>query len=264
MSYVPMSYFLVFYILFIKKRVGFRKNFVILQRFSAEVPKGTFLRIMGRLMANHVLASDEKSVNLCVGERTCCAGGVPERDAIAPEKNFWYVAVVRRNNQLVARDQLNRMAQTMDYPLEAYVAAQQQMRTYANRHLRVVEQVVIPGKLFIRIPEEHRIEVLKFCPYISYFVMDPARSNGRGGRDFAKVPQREIDVLRTILQEAEGPVTYSEERPRKGDNIQVLTGQFHGLYGKVYDDSGKTHVIVVLDSLGSFTFRLPVAEVAKV
>ncbi len=201
---------------------------------------------------------------MCVGERTCCAGGVPGTDVVTTEKGFWYVAVVRKNNQLVARDQLNRMAQTLDYPLEAYVAAQQQMRTYANRHHRVVEQVVIPGKLFIRVPEEHRIEVLKLCPYISYFVMDPARSNGRGGRDFAKVPQREMDALRLILQEAEGPVTYSEERPRKGDSIQVLSGQFHGLYGKVYDDSGKTHVVVVLDTLGSFTFRLPVAEVAKV
>ncbi len=214
-------------------------------------------------MVNHVSTIAEMSVGVCAVERTCCAGGVQEMNDLTPEKSFWYVAVVRRNNQLVARDQLNRMAQTMDYPLEAYVAAQQQMRTYANRHHRVVEQIVIPGKLFIRVPEEHRIGVLKFCPYISYFVMDPARSNGRGGRDFAKVPQREIDALRLILQEAEGPVTYSEERPRKGDSIQVLSGQFHGLYGKVYDDSGKTHVVVVLDTLGSFTFRLPVAEVAK-
>ncbi len=215
-------------------------------------------------MANHDLTSEEKGVNVCAVERTRCAGGVSGKDAAVPEKSFWYVAVVRKNNQLVARDQLNRMAQTLNYPLEAYVAAQQQMRTYANRHHRVVEQIVIPGKLFVRVAEEHRIEVLKQCSLISYFVMDPARSNGRGGRDFAKVPQREIDALRLILQEAEGPVVYSEERPRKGDDIQVLTGQFHGLYGKVYDDSGKTHVIVVLDTLGSFTFRLPVSDVAKI
>jgi len=207
---------------------------------------------------------EEKGVDMCVEKRTCCAGGVPEGNAETPQNSYWYVAVVHKHNQLVARDLLNRLAQTLDYPLEAYVAAQEELRTYANRHHRVVEQIVIPGKLFIRVPESHRVDVLRQCSLISHYVMDPARCNSRGGRDFAQVPQREIEVLRTILQQAEGPVTFSEGRPRRGDHIQVLTGQFHGLYGKVYDDSGKTHVIVVLDSLGSFTFRMSISDIAKV
>ncbi len=207
---------------------------------------------------------EEKSVNMCDKQRTCCAVGVPESDAASPRDAFWYVAVVRKHNQLVARDMLNRLAPTLDYPLEAYVAAQEELRTYANRHHRVVEQIVIPGKLFIRVPEQHRLDVFQQCSLISHYVMDPARSNGQGGRDFAKVPQREIEVLRIILQQAEGPVTFTEGRPRRGDNIQVLTGHFHGLYGKVYDDSGKTHILVVLDSLGSFTFRMPISDIAKI
>ncbi len=213
---------------------------------------------------NHDSQDEEKAVDMCATERTCCAGGVPEKQAKAPAKTFWYVAVVRKNNQLVVRDFLNRMAQTLDYPLEAYVASQQELRTYANRHHRVIEHIVIPGKLFIRVPENHRMDILRMSSLISHYQMDPAARNSQGGRDFAKVPEREMDVLRSILQQAEGTVTFSEDRPRKGDDIQVLTGQFHGLHGKVYDDSGKTHVIVVLDSLGSFTFRMSVSDIAKV
>ncbi len=213
---------------------------------------------------DHDIKNEKNPVNMCNSERTCCAGGVPKQQQTASEKTIWYVAIVRKHNQLVARDMLNRMASSLDYPLEGYVASQRELRTYANRHHRMVEQIVIPGKLFIRVPEKHRLDVLRMCSLISHYQMDPASRNSQGGRDFAKVPEREMTVLRTILEKAEGPVVYSEEAPRKGDTIQVLTGQFHGLYGKVYEDSGKTHVVVVLDSLGSFTFRMPISDIAKV
>jgi len=213
---------------------------------------------------NHDINSEKKNVNMCASERTCCAGGVPKQQQIASEKTTWYVAIVRKHNQLIARDMLNRLASSLDYPLEGYVASQREVHTYANRHHRVVEQIVIPGKMFIRVPEKHRLDVLRMCSLISYYQMDPASRNSQGGRDFAKVPEREMSVLRTILEKAEGPVVYSEEVPRKGDTIRVLTGQFHGLYGKVYDDRDKTHVVVVLDFLGSFTFRMPISGIAIV
>ncbi len=213
---------------------------------------------------NHDIQNEKKAVDMCEEKRTCCAGGVSESQKKATEEACWFVAVVRKHNQLVARDMLNRMAPSLDYPLEGYVASQRELRTYANRHHRIVEQIVIPGKLFIRVPEKKRLEVLRMCSLISHYQMDPASRNSQGGRGFAKVPEHEMTALRTILEKAEGPVEYSEEVPRKGDTIQVLTGHFHGLYGKVYEDSGKTHVIVVLDSLGSFTFRMSVSDIAKV
>ena len=95
-------------------------------------------------------------------------------------------------------------------------------------------------------------------------MMDAARDLRNGFRNFAQVPDRELSQLRDLLAIADAPVEYSETRPRKGDNIQVLSGRFHGMKGSIIDDHGGKYVMVILDSLGTFRFKLPVKDIGKI
>jgi len=176
----------------------------------------------------------------------------------------WYVAVVKGRNEVRCHQLLSDLPDRIGYPIESYVASQQELHFYANRTRRLVERVVIPGKVFIRVDQKHRVDVLKQCPLISHYMMDAARDLRNGFRNFAQVPDRELSQLRDLLAIADAPVEYSETRPRKGDNIQVLSGRFHGMKGSIIDDRGSKYVTVILDSLGTFRFKLPVKDIGKI
>ena len=193
-----------------------------------------------------------------------CAGGMPESlQNESFDSSAWYIAQVKRHNELVCRKILNS-PDRFPYKVEAYVAAQQEMVFRANRTRHVKERVVIAGKIFIRVDTSHRQDVLKQCLLLSRYVMDPSASpTANGHTAFARVPDWEIQRLREIFTLADGPVEYTDALPRPNDKIQVLTGPLHGLRGAVSTISGRKFATVLLDTLGTFSFRLPIADLAK-
>ena len=83
-----------------------------------------------------------------------CAGGMPESLKNEPfDPSSWYIAQVKRHNELVCRKILNS-PDRFPYKVEAYVAAQQELVYRANRTRHIKERVVIAGKIFVtsRIP----------------------------------------------------------------------------------------------------------------
>jgi transcription antitermination factor NusG len=179
------------------------------------------------------------------------------------DPSAWYIAQVKRHNELVCRKILND-PERFPYKVEAYVAAQQELVYRANRTRHIKERVVISGKVFIRVDQRHRQDVLKQCLLLSRYVMDPSASpTASGYTAFARVPDWEIQRLRDIFDLADGPVEYTDTTPRPNDKIQVLAGPLHGLRGVITDVSGRKYATVLLDTLGTFTFRLPVSDIAK-
>ena len=193
-----------------------------------------------------------------------CAGGISKSPKEKPfDPSAWYIAQVKRHNELVCRKILND-PDRFPYKVEAYVAAQQELVYRANRTRHIKERVVISGKIFIRVDQRHRQDVLKQCLLLSRYVMDPSASpTASGYTPFARVPDWEIQRLRDIFDLADGPVEYTDTLPRPNDKIQVLTGPLHGLRGTITDVSGHKYATVLLDTLGTFTFRLPVSDIAK-
>ena len=150
------------------------------------------------------------------------------------------------------------------YKVEAYVAAQQELVLRANRTRHVKERIVIAGKIFIRVDQSHRQDVLKQCLLLSRYVMDPSASpTANGHTAFARVPDWEIQRLRDIFDLADGPVEYADTLPRPHDKVQILTGPLHGLRGTITTISGRKFATVLLDTLGTFSFRLPISDIAK-
>ena len=196
-------------------------------------------------------------------QRRPCAGGLRPARKKSFDPTSWYVVIVKQRNELVSRKILDGYTD-LGYSLETYVAAQKSLSFSARHPRKIVERVVIPSKLFVRVDEAHRQDVLKLCSFLSGYMMDPSLSlTETGFRAFARVPDQEIRQLRQILDLAEGPVEYFDTVPRPGDKIQVLTGQFHGLKGEVFEVSGKHYVTVTLNSLGTFRFRLPLSAIGQ-
>ena len=92
-----------------------------------------------------------------------CAGGMQKSPSERPfDPSAWYIAQVKRHNELVCRKILND-PERFPYKVEAYVAAQQELVYRANRTRHIKERVVISGKVFIRVDQRHRQDVLKQC-----------------------------------------------------------------------------------------------------
>lgn len=83
----------------------------------------------------------------------------------------------------------------------------------------------IHGKIFVRVSEVNRIDVLRKCAHLKGYIKDPARAlTANDFTDFARVPDREMKALRKILEIANGAVEYSEQPFRANDAIRITKG----------------------------------------
>ena len=188
----------------------------------------------------------------------------------------WYVYGVKRNKEIDACSYFNQ-ASNIPFQIETYAAVQQKkVRTCkkgqkSNGPKRLVEKVVIHGKVFIRVDESHRVETLKLCSLLTHCVVDPTLSRTESGfRDFARVPDAQMRALKAMLQLADGDVEYSEEVPPQVHETVVLNDGFlsesealKGLQGSVEMVNGKKRATVILDKIGCFKFTLSVEDLKR-
>ena len=166
------------------------------------------------------------------------------------EKRVWYVAVVNRNSEKLIRERL------LQNGFEAYVASQLEEHRWANGRKKKVERVVISARIFIRLTEEERREVVHL-PYINYFMTDKARAvNEYGTHPLAVIPDREMQMLRFMLCNADMPVDFVTTRLRAGDRIRIIRGPLKGFEGEVTRQLCDTYVFIRLSILGAATTRV--------
>lgn len=178
----------------------------------------------------------------------------------------WYVVQTKRYKEVSSRDLLNSPKGFVNdstkepYTVEAYAAIQEDE---GNR-------LVIHGKIFVRVEEINRIDVLKKCPYLRGYVKDMALAHTENDfTNFARVPDREIKALRAILEIADGDVEYSEELFRVNDAVRFKKGilskseALKDMEGTIEMVNGKKRATVILDKLGVFKFTLPVSQLRK-
>ena len=182
------------------------------------------------------------------------AVGVSESDSsaseIASEQRCWYVAVVNRNSEKLIREKLLLKG------FEAYVASQMEDHVWKNGRKKKIEHVLIPAKIFIRLTEQERLEVVHL-PYISYFLTDKAMAtNAFGVHPLAVIPDREMQMLRFMLCNADSPVDFVSTQFRAGDRIRIVRGALKGFEGEVARITGETYVFIRLSVLGSALTRV--------
>lgn len=166
------------------------------------------------------------------------------------ENRFWFVAVVNRNSEKLIREKLQKAG------FEAYVASQQEEHVWKNGRKKKIEHVLIPARIFIRLTEEERLEVVHL-PYISYFLTDKARTtNAYGIHPLAVIPDREMQMLRFMLCNADNPVDFVTTPFRVGNRIRIVRGPLKGFEGEVARLTGETFVFLRLSLLGSALTRV--------
>lgn len=180
----------------------------------------------------------------------------------------WYVAEVRKRwTELKSRAFLDHKTFVNDttgqtYQVEAYVATQTR---------KGVEKVFIHGKVFIRVDEANRIDVLRKCQLLKFFAKDRARAlTEHAFTDFARIPNWQIERLKDIIQIADGTIEYSEEvvpqlhdAVRLNDGLLSKSDLLKDLEGTIEQVNGRKYATVVLDKLGVFKFKLPVTDLSK-
>ena len=183
----------------------------------------------------------------------------------------WYLLEVKRHQEINSRNFLN--SADLGYPVEAYTAAQIVYRRTSKDKggTPYKEQVVIHGKIFVRVDEAHRVAILKACPLLKRYFTDPLSSSPDSNLpSFARIPDVQIQRVRSILNMADGLVEYTEQSPQVSDNIQVVGGPltkgslFKNIKGEIVMVNGRKHATVILDGIGCFKFRLPVEDLVKV
>ena len=184
------------------------------------------------------------------------------------DPSAWYVVGVRRHKELDSRNFLTdpkgfvNASTGESYHVEAYVATKKR---------KSVETIVIHGKIFVRIGEDNRIDILRKCLYLKDYKKDPSLARTASGfTDFARVPDRQLRQLQEILLIADGTVEYSEEEiPQVHDKIKLTDDLFakseilKDLVGTVEMINGKKNVTVILDKIGCFKFRLPKSSISR-
>ena len=188
----------------------------------------------------------------------------------------WYVYGVKRNKEIETRSFFND-SKDIPFEIEAYAAVQQKkVRTYkkarnSSGSKKLVEKVVIHGKVFIRVDESHRVATLKLCNLLTHCVVDPTLSRTKEGyRDFARVPDAQMNALKAVLELADGDVEFSEEVPPQVNETVVLNDGFFsesealkGLQGTVEMVNGKKRATVILDKIGCFKFTFSVGDLKR-
>lgn len=188
----------------------------------------------------------------------------------------WYVYGVKRNKEIETRSFFND-SKDIPFEIEVYAAVQQKkVRTYkkaqkSSGSKKLVEKVVIHGKVFIRVDESHRVATLKLCNLLTHCVVDPTLSRTKEGyRDFARVPDAQMNALKAVLKLADGDVEFSEEVPPQVHETVVLNDGFFsesealkGLQGTVEMVNGKKRATVILDKIGCFKFTFSVGDLKR-
>ena len=189
------------------------------------------------------------------------------------DSTAWYVFGVKRNAEIAVREFFNSPSQHflnkstgVAYNAEAYTAVQM---TRVKR--KKVEKTVIRGKIFLRVDEAHRVDVMKQCDLLTHCVVDRAFSATPSGTPrFARVPDAEIQTLKSVLEWADGIVEFSEEiPPQVNEEVVLLDGllsqseALKGLKGTVQAVNGKKTATVILNNIGCFKFILPLSDIGK-
>lgn len=166
-------------------------------------------------------------------------------DAVGVANRYWYIGVVGTNTEKASLEKLGK------FGVECYLPTQVEYKVRKNGRKAKVSRVVIPSTIFIKCTETERLKIVKF-PFIKRFMIDRAlmKSNSKAN-PIARVPEKEIELLRFMLDNSESPVAIADKPFRKGTAVKVIRGKLMGLEGEILEfNSTRTELVVALDIFG--------------
>lgn len=177
-------------------------------------------------------------------------------------RQYWFVAVVRPNNERSCCDRLENMfkvdgQKTIDF--ETYLPLHKELHVWRNGRKKMIERNLCPKYIFIRCTEPVRKSLKIQAPFINRFLINRSASPDEHGRyPFAYVPDDQMAILKIV---AADPNIYATIDPRKlevGMKVRVIAGSLKDVEGYIYENpDGRTSLVIWIDSLGCAKIDIP-------
>lgn len=150
----------------------------------------------------------------------------------------WYAVLVQMNAEHRVPQQLARLGYT-----DTYLPAQEEIHQWSDRRKKI-RKVLIPMVVFVHIaPSE--VDNVRFLSFIRRFVTRPGESRP------SVIPDEQIDTLKYMVGNADGPVTFENHTFEAGQKVRVVRGNLQGLEGVVtLTQKGKSKISIQIDEIG--------------
>ena len=189
-------------------------------------------------------------------------------------KLYWFVAVVTPNTEKKA---VERMDDLVTYwkkqeivgkaeDVTSYVPIQKEVRYRPGTRKRVeVEKVLTSCYIFIRCSNAIRYKIASEAKFILHFMMNSASQSKSGKRDFARIPDVQMENFMRMVGDAENEVTIDPTRIHVGDRVRIKTGKLAGLEANICKEpDGRTLLALRVDFLGYAKMECPIANLELV
>lgn len=159
---------------------------------------------------------------------------------LSDQSQVWIAVYTRPRWEKTVAAQLHCAA------IETYVPIRHELRQWSDRK-KVLETPLLPSYVLVRLTPSQYQRV-----YQADGVVRVVMFRGR----VAIVQQQEIDLLRRIEQAGQ-PLSVSSNLFRANEEVQITSGAFQGLHGRVIRSDGTCRVVLEIHEL-SFAFVVDV------
>ena len=189
-------------------------------------------------------------------------------------KQYWFVAIVTPNTEKKAVERMDDLAQCWvkekivdkAEDVTSYVPIQKEVRYRPSTRKRVeVDKVLTSCYIFIRCSNAIRYKIASEAKFILHFLMNSATKTESGSRDFARIPDEQMENFMRMVGDAENEVTIDPTRIHVGDRVRIKTGKLAGLEANICKEpDGRTLLALRVDFLGYAKMECPIANLELV
>lgn len=176
-----------------------------------------------------------------------------------PNNRQWFIAFVGTRAEKAVRNRL------LDMGIEAFAATQNEVRVRKNGRRAKIENVVITQYVFVHVTEEERKAIVQY-PYIRSFLTDKASETDSHGRHrLAVIPDREMEVLQSMLRQDEATVKFATAGFSIGDEVSMSgwTDSVKGRIIRIRGDQAR-YIGVRIEQLGCAYMEVSPNKLVKV
>ena len=160
--------------------------------------------------------------------------------AVENEEQHWYIAECKPTKERTVRT----MLQNAHY--KVFLASRTEEKIYSNRTHHTKETILIPGKVFVYTAKSKLMDILLGFSSVWRFMMTRTNQD----RDYAFVPDGEMQQMMYIIGKANNPIQITAENLKIDQRVRVMRGALEGLEGGFHKE-GHASYIVIKVSMGS-------------
>jgi transcription antitermination factor NusG len=146
----------------------------------------------------------------------------------------WYAVYTR------PRSEKKAFATLSDDGFEVYLPLRKSLRQWSDRK-KWVELPLIPSYIFAKVSDKEYFKLLE-SPYVIRYITFKNVP--------APIPEREINMLKLMMNELPANVELVSFKAAKGDLVEITGGPLKGAKGEVVYNRGKHHFLIRIEPIG--------------